>query len=169
MIPEEAVWLRRVIEARRPEQILDCGSAAAYYRTCSQPCIAELFRDCSVTHLDVRAAPGVDLVADICRAADLPVYPLVVCANLLEHVTEVDAALANVCRAVGRDLILTVPNRWPRHGGYYNGFRPTLGELCHAVEKYGLVVRMAELLDGGGPFSGRRVSMLHAEREAAAP
>lgn len=166
MIPEEACWLRRILEERRPARILDCGSSSVVYRSSTQPHIAALFAGFLVTHLDVQAGPGVDLVRDICGTDELPRYPLVTCASLLEHVADIEAALVNICRAAEEDLLLTVPNRWPLHGGYDNGYRPTLGELALAVERQGLCVREAALIDASGPYAGRRIGAVHALREA---
>ena len=166
MIPEEAAWMRQVIDEVKPESILDCGSSSALYRQQTQPHIdAKLFVDRAVTHLDVNPAPGVDITADICEAINLPKYTMAVCASLLEHVRDHALALENVCRAVESHLLLSVPNRWPPHGGYDNGYRPSLGGLCDTVETRGLTVHKAELLNGSGRYSGRRIAVLHAMRE----
>lgn len=142
MFVEESAWIRDAIAgASLPAgaRVLDIGSSTLAFRTVAQPYVdANVFaplraRGLKVLHLDSRAEPGVDIVADVTKLEGVDeTYDLVLCTNLLEHVTDRGETLRNVKRVVapGGLLLLTVPRRYPIHPDPIDtGYRPTPAEL----------------------------------------
>ncbi|KKN90642.1 hypothetical protein LCGC14_0225850 [marine sediment metagenome] len=144
---EEAKWLAERLAALPDGDLfplLNVGSGSLAFRRDEQSYIDKhVFaplraRGGSVTHLDLQAGEGVDVVGDMTGpavAADLSArgFRTVICSNLLEHVTDRPA----VCRALlrvtpsGGRLFVSVPLANPRH--LYpidNLFRPTPEELA---------------------------------------
>jgi ubiquinone/menaquinone biosynthesis C-methylase UbiE len=143
---DESLWLRRVLahESLQPGMtVLDIGSSTLQFRTVVQPHIDEnVFaplraRGLSVLHLDARAEPGVDIVADVSSLAGVDrEFDVVLCTNLLEHVVDRESTLRNVKRVVSARglLVLTVPNRYPLHADPIDtGYRPTAKALVELV------------------------------------
>jgi hypothetical protein len=143
----EARWLGEQLQALDPREVyplLNIGSSTHAFRTERQPWIdRHLFARAraaghKVTHVDLKHADGVDVVADLegrgagemlaregCRG--------VLCTNMLEHVRDIDATCATLWSIVppGGTLILSGPHRYPRHDDPIdNGFRPTPDELA---------------------------------------
>ena len=142
---EEALWIRSVLE-RAPlapgSTVLDVGSSTLAFRTEVQPHIDEhVFRplrerELRIQHLDARAEPGVDIVADVTLEGVEGSYDLVICTNLLEHVVDRALVVANLKRLVtpGGFLLLTAPRRYPiHHDPIDTGFRPTTRRLVDLV------------------------------------
>jgi SAM-dependent methyltransferase len=139
---DESLWIRRVLE-RQPFRagvtVLDVGSSSLHFRTVVQPHIdANVFaplraRGMTVTHVDARNEPGVDLVDDVTKLERVDrTYDLVLCTNLLEHVTDRAGTVENLKRVVTARglLLLTVPKRYPIHADPIDtGFRPRATEL----------------------------------------
>src|SRR4051812_25447579 len=102
MLLEEAVWLRQRLESLNPKSVYpmcNLGSSTSYFRTVEQPYIdAELFAPAralghEVVHVDMKAAPGIDIVGDISQPELLSQlrqrnFKSVMCCNLLEHVVD---------------------------------------------------------------------------------
>ncbi len=146
MFIDESLWLKRVLgdlKLGAQTRVLDIGSSSSHFRTVVQPHIdANVYaplraREVQVSHLDGKAEPGVDIVADVTTldGVDLE-FDVVICTNLLEHVVDLEATLRNILRVVAPSgtLILTVPRRYPiHHDPIDTGFRPTPETLAKLV------------------------------------
>ncbi|MFN4080085.1 MAG: class I SAM-dependent methyltransferase [Saprospiraceae bacterium] len=145
MFREEAKWIREVLD-RTPlkgRSAVNLGSSTAEFRQRVQPHIHEEViapleaAGVQMTHVDLKRDPGVDVAADL-TAADFAArlaqrFDLVICANMLEHVQDIDAVIANILRIAtpGAYLLLTVPRRYPLHfDPIDNGFRPRPRDLA---------------------------------------
>jgi SAM-dependent methyltransferase len=146
MFIDESVWLEQVLaglKLARGAKVLDIGSSTLEFRTVVQPHIERhVFaplraQGVDVSHLDARAEPGVDIVADIATLEGVGSdYDVAICTSLLEHVVDRRDTTRNICRVVrpGGVLILTVPSRYPIHlDPIDTGFRPTPAELRELV------------------------------------
>jgi SAM-dependent methyltransferase len=147
LLIEEARWLGDQLRALDPEAVsplLDVGSSTAQFRTRDQPWIDELIfaparaAGHQVVHLDVKAAEGVDLVADLSDRRAIAAlagrgFKSLICSNLLEHVDEprqVAASLAGIL-PTGGYIFASGPYRYPLHPDPMdNMFRPTPDELA---------------------------------------
>jgi hypothetical protein len=145
---EEARWLGDQLRALEPATIfplLDVGSSTEKFRSHEQPWIDEaIFSPArsagrTVLHLDAKAAPGVDIVADLedpatVRAMKAHGFKSVLCSNLLEHVLDrqkVARTLLELVPAEGGILIVSCPYRYPYHPDPIDSmFRPTPEELA---------------------------------------
>lgn len=131
MLVEEARWIGTRLRAMPNELIypmVNIGSATENFRTVEQPYIdAEIFAPArraggKVVHVDAKAAPGVDIIGDLCDEAFVAQlrkrqYASVMCCNLLEHVVErqkVCDAVASLVRPGGY-IIVSVPYVFPYH------------------------------------------------------
>lgn len=139
---DESEWIRdtlRTTDLPKEASVLDIGSSTLQFRTITQPYVDQnVFaplrtRGLQVLHLDAKAAEGVDIVADVTTLQGVErSFDLVLCTNLLEHVTDREATLGHVKRVVkkGGLLVLTVPRRYPIHPDPIDtGYRPTATEL----------------------------------------
>jgi hypothetical protein len=143
----EARWLgARLAELdhRTIFPLLNVGSSTHAFRTVRQPWIdRHLFAPARaaghrVTHVDLKQADGVDVVADIEDRASVAALAQhgcrgVLCTNMLEHVRDIDATCATLWSLVppGGTLILSGPYRYPIHADPIdNGYRPTAEELA---------------------------------------
>ncbi len=128
MFAEEARWLRAAladVPISEGTRVLDVGSQTLEFRTVQQPYIdREIFapirgRGASVTHLDARAGPGIDVVADITSDAfslgQVPAFDVVICTNLLEHVRDRDRTIRRLETTTSGHLFVTVPGYFPYH------------------------------------------------------
>jgi hypothetical protein len=147
MLREEAVWLRRQLEGLDPGSIYpmcNLGSATLDFRTVVQPYIdAELFARAralghEVVHVDMKAAPGVDLVGDFSDdhlVAQLRQknFKSVMCCNLLEHVVDRQKFSDIIMSFIrpGGYIIASVPNDFPYHEDPIDTmFRPDIGDVA---------------------------------------
>ena len=73
-------------------------------------------------------------------------FDAVICSEVLEHVVEGDAALANLVAMTGKYLLITVPTGtlFPLEAGFGHLRHYRLEELCRRIEGHGLVVRRSE-------------------------
>jgi SAM-dependent methyltransferase len=146
MLRQEARWLGEQLATIDPDAVYplcNLGSSTASFRRVVQPWIDDLVfaparaAERAVVHVDLKPADGVDVVGDLGDPAlveELRGLGLrgVLCSNLLEHVTDVEAMCRTVWELVPRGgvLLVTVPYRYPRHEDPIdNGFRPTPEEL----------------------------------------
>jgi SAM-dependent methyltransferase len=143
---DESEWIREALAGvpiDRGATVLDIGSSTLFFRTVAQPYVdRNVFapmraRGLLVLHLDARPEPGVDIVADVTNLQGVDrTFHLVLCTNLLEHVTDRQETLRHVKRVVapGGLLLLTVPRRYPIHPDPIDtGFRPTAAELVEML------------------------------------
>lgn len=143
MLLSEAALLCQVLDSLAPESILDIGSGNRAGREIVQPHIGAAFRGHNVVWTDMEGSPGT-LKCDITdkgTLASLPRCEMVTCLSVLEHVTDIDAALENVRVLVERWLIVAVPHTYPKHDcPIDNMWRPTPEQLTERVEGLGLRV-----------------------------
>ena len=147
MFEAEARWLRAALDAvpvERLSPLLNLGSSDRAFRENAQPWIeAELLqplraRGIAVCHVDRRAAPGVDVRADLTDAADVArlrrLAPrALLCCNLLEHVTAPERLAAHALGLLepGGLVFVTVPYSYPHHRDPIDTmYRPTPDELA---------------------------------------
>jgi SAM-dependent methyltransferase len=132
---------------------LNIGSSTRQFRSITQPHIdALLFRPLAsagikIVHCDLKANEGVDEVGDLLDPAfqqRLKGYDadLLICSNLLEHLTDAPAfaaACAGLVRPGGFGLF-TVPYRYPYHPDPIDTlFRPTPEELIALLPDWEVV------------------------------
>jgi hypothetical protein len=164
MFAAEARWLRDRLDgfpAERLSPLLNLGSSDAEFRERRQPWItAELLgplaaRGVAVVHVDRRAAPGVDIRADLTDRRDLArlraLRPrALLCCNLLEHVPE-PALLARHCLDLldaGGLVFVTVPFSYPHHADPIDTmYRPDPAQLARLFA--GARLHEARILDVG--------------------
>lgn len=152
MFAEESKWIWEVIkEGISGRLILDVGAGSPEYRNEKQPYIAKLYRQMAgsgaeIKTFDFNADNGAEITADICDEDLLNKvkqrFDVVIAANILEHVEDIETAAKNLCGLVksqGR-LVVTVPKTLPRHPHPIdNGWRPNAEELA---EKFACLMRL---------------------------
>lgn len=170
MYLEEAGWLQREL-ARLPveqgDEALNVASSTEHYRTVEQPHNESMVlgplreRGASIVNLDLKAAPGVDVVCDL-LADDLDLaallgrsFELVLANGLLEHLPEdrVPGILAAMQAVVapGGHLVLTTPFKYRRTEDPVDyGYRPTPQSLVG-------------LLTAAGEFSEVRAELVRID------
>lgn len=124
-------------------------------------------RGLQVVHMDMKAAPGVDLVCDLTdvkTGVQLRTIKInsVLCSNLLEHVEDRERISALIESIVPPDgyIVVTCPYQYPYHPDPIDtGYRPTPAELA-TLFKQSRVVR-GEIVDRGTHL-GRLVRNLAA-------
>jgi hypothetical protein len=147
MLVREAKWFAQRFGELGEEALypmLNIGSHTTEFRTREQPWIDRYVfaparrRGSKVVHLDIRDAPGVDLVGDLTDPAFLASvaamrFRSAFCSNLLEHVPNREAIGRAVVGAVepGGYLIVSCPNNFPYHPDPIDTlFRPEVKELA---------------------------------------
>ena len=149
MFVEESAWLRDHLASlplASAARVLDIGSQSIEFRTVRQPWIERNIhapirdRGAAIVNVDLRDAPGIDVVADVTDpgfdAAAVGVFDLVLCCNLLEHVTDRETTLRNVRQLVGHRgyLAVTVPGHFPYHADPIDTmYRPSPRQLVSDV------------------------------------
>jgi SAM-dependent methyltransferase len=129
MFVAEAEWignqLRGLHYLPRPLNCLNLGSSTREYRELYQPHIHQhifepLLKVAEVTHVDIKAADGVDIAGDFMDEAfweKLPAnaYNLVMCCNLLTHVTHQNQLYKLIHRSVapGGYVVISTPQLYP--------------------------------------------------------
>jgi len=164
MFAAEARWLRDRLDAfptERLSPLLNLGSGDAQFREKRQPWIAaELFRPLAVrgvavVHVDLRAAPGVDVRADLTDPDDLSrlraLRPkALLCCNLLEHVREPALLARHAFDLLGAGglVFATVPFSYPHHADPIDTmYRPSPAEIARLF--VGAHMREGCILDVG--------------------
>jgi hypothetical protein len=173
MLKEEAVWLGQKLKQHlRPgDTLLHIGSSTLDFRKNFQPWIWENVdlvcqeAGVRVINVDCKNGPGIDVVGDLMDVEFRTRLQLIhakglLCANLLEHVTDhrqLARALATVLPAGGL-LYFSGPHDFPYHPDPIdNLFRPTIDE---AVAEFSLLKQVEIQLIDCGPFS-RIAGMRH--------
>lgn len=89
---------------------------------------------------------------DITRAALGERFDVVVCSEVIEHVTDDEAALNHLVQMTGRYLLITVPTGrlFPLEAGFGHLRHYRLDELCRRLESRGLSIERAQAW--GFPF-----------------
>lgn len=154
MSPIEVSWFAENLKRYATPDLsplLNLGSSTESYRKEVCPYIEnELFspllqRGVKVLHADLKDAQGVDFVGDVLdpnvrsQLRDMEVKA-VLCNNMLEHVTDIDAmckALNEICPS-GGILGVSVPYQYPFHPDPIdNGYRPNLEQLGELLSQFG--------------------------------
>jgi hypothetical protein len=147
MLAREAKWFEQRFRELGDDALfpmLNIGSHTEEFRTREQPWIdRHVFgparaRGAKIVHLDIREAPGVDLVGDLTDPAFLDriramQFRSAFCSNLLEHVPNRDAIGRAAVDTVqpGGYLIVSCPNNFPYHPDPIDTmYRPGLEELA---------------------------------------
>ncbi|MBU4304917.1 MAG: methyltransferase domain-containing protein [Candidatus Omnitrophica bacterium] len=154
MVREEALWIRGVLERCAPamlKEVLDVGSSTRDFRCCRQPYIEEeVFlplqqKGIHVYHLDAKAGEGIDYACDVntLKAEELGrKFDLVICANLLEHVTrpeQVALLLKGLVKEKGF-LLVSVPGAYRYHPDPIDTrFRPSMQRLLNLFDDMEIV------------------------------
>jgi hypothetical protein len=158
MLQSEAHWISDYFEARTNEAIgivLNIGSSTADFRECKQSFIdAKIFRPLvkrgiPVVHSDIKAADGVDIVADIMNDGDLERLralkaKTILCSNMLEHVPSAQLMAERLASLLppGGVILVTVPNSYPYHPD------PIDTLLRPDAKQLGTLFRQLEFVDG---------------------
>lgn len=149
MLKEEAEWFAERIFPSGKEScfpMLNMGSSSAELLGKVQPWVEKLLfaparaQKLSVLHVDLKAAPGVDLVGDLTDPAFLADlkrrdFRSVMCTNVLEHIepgprARLVAALQELVPP-GGFLFLSVPREYPLHYDPIDTlYRPDCDELA---------------------------------------
>ncbi|HEV2472221.1 MAG TPA: hypothetical protein VGS41_06120 [Chthonomonadales bacterium] len=169
MLLEEALWFETQIRKMNPLSIYpmcNVGSSTLEFRTSIQPWIDKhLFqqaraRGLQVDHLDMKLAPGVDIVGDVTDPGFLEAmksrsYRSAVCSNVLEHLTD----RRPLCRALmemvvpGGYLFVSCPYRYPYHPDPIDSlFRPSARQLAQCFP--GMEVCTADHIAAGTYLQG---------------
>jgi hypothetical protein len=147
MLVREAKWFAQRFGELGEEALypmLNIGSHTSEFRTREQPWIdRHVFaparrRGAKVVHLDIRDAPGVDLVGDLTDPSFLAKvtamrFRSAFCSNLLEHVPNREAIGRAAVGAVepGGYLIVSCPNNFPYHPDPIDTmYRPAVEEFA---------------------------------------
>jgi len=146
MLVREAKWFAQQIQQLGDEALfpmLNLGSHTEEFRCREQPWIDRYIfapirqRGQKVVHLDLREAPGVDLVGDLTEPAFLQTvsqmrFRSLICSNLLEHVPNPGEIAAAAVAAIepGGYLLVSCPRNFPYHPDPLDTlFRPDVNEL----------------------------------------
>jgi hypothetical protein len=148
MLIYEAAVLSQILDKIKPMDILDIGSGSRADRDIFQPHIGAAFRGHSVYWTDFQASPGVAQcdITDKTTLRDLPRCEIVTALSVLEHVTDIDVAIANIAFLVKHWLIVSVPHVYPEHNcPIDNLWRPSPAELGDKLDAIGMHVEEAYL------------------------
>jgi SAM-dependent methyltransferase len=129
MFIAEAKWVGNQVRslqfASQPIRCLNLGSSTRAYREISQPHVYQqifepLLKIADVTHVDMKAADGVDIAGDFMDEEfwqKIPerAFSLVMCCNLLTHITDPKRMYALIRRSVAPRgyLVITTPQLYP--------------------------------------------------------
>jgi hypothetical protein len=180
VLPAEADWVGKVTgqlsESDFPLVNLGCQTVA--FRTVEQPWLQEAIfgpleaAGRQVVHVDLRDAPGVDLVADVMSDEGMGAIKALeprtfLCSNLLEHVADPRLFLTTLAKTVpqGGHLIVTGPHRYPYHPDPIdNLFRPAAEQMSRMLSDGFETLEWCEV--SGGRF-GRHFAVQHGRTRLA--
>lgn len=153
MFKEEARWISTAISGvniKPSAKVLDVGASNLEFRAVIQPHIHELIHEpllakgFEISFLDIKKDKGVDIVLDL-ASNDLPdslfsnTYDLIICCNILEHVSQREIFIRNMLRFShpGTLLMVTVPLVYPKHNDPIDTmYRPTVRQLADFIGSY---------------------------------
>lgn len=141
--------------------MLNVGSSTEIFRTREQPWIDEFIfrrvRDAGrrVVHIDLKSAPGVDIVGDLADESTLQQVGAIgvksaFCSNLLEHVRDRRAVCGSIEAVVppGGYIFVSCPYRYPLHLDPIDTmFRPGVEELAAMFP--GAEILRGDIIRGG--------------------
>lgn len=147
----------RLIERHVTGRCLDAGSGRAPYKARLRE------RGVEVITMDIENRSGdVDLVADLQHmpAVESASVDAVICTEVLEHVADPSAALAEIARVLRPNgvLVLSVPHLSPIHEAPNDYYRYTRYGLAHLFERAGLEVLEMGAAGGLLAFLGHGMS-----------
>jgi hypothetical protein len=159
----EAKWIGAALAALPDDAfpLAHVGCQTEEFRTVVQPWVDEFVfaplraRGRTVVHVDIRKAPGVDLIADVTTAAGQEAIRdtgarTLLCANLLEHVPDAQHVLDDLLAIVpaGGHLLVSGPLVFPYHPDPIDTmFRPTWEEMSRRVGPDWAVVAGENIVD----------------------
>ncbi len=146
MFIEESLWIRSALEKLdlpAGSKVLDVGSSNEGFRKIRKPHIDKnVFlplreRGLDVKHLDMNESDGVDIVCDFDKCDPVKFigyrFDLVICGNMLEHVSDrkkMGKKILDLVKDKGY-LLVTVPNVYGYHPDPIDtGYRPSPKELA---------------------------------------
>ncbi|MEM0049325.1 MAG: methyltransferase domain-containing protein [Candidatus Bathyarchaeia archaeon] len=143
MFRDEALYIRAVLETllkkSKIKSVLDVESSDLTFRTKVQPYIEEIIFQplekfgCRIYHLDAKSGEGIDIVMDATQLYTLnATFDLVLCCNLLEHVTDIPKTIIGLKKITknGGYLLITSPLKYVYHPDPIdNFFRPDVRTL----------------------------------------
>lgn len=130
MFEEESIWIKNALaklDLKEVRSVLDVGSSTFEFRTSVQPFIDEnifkplRFQKKKIYYLDIKKDNGVDIVCDISDPKAVnqinKTFDLVICANLLEHVQNVNNVINNLKKLIKEEgyLLVSVPHFYFYH------------------------------------------------------
>jgi hypothetical protein len=147
MLIQEALWFKEQIAYLDRTQIFpmcNVGSSTEDFRNNEQPYINDLIflpvlkQGYVVKHLDMKSAPGVDLVGDLSdpvffSEVSKMQFKSLFCSNILEHVKNREAFCSMLLSMIpaGGFLFISVPFSYPYHPDPIDtGFRPSISEIA---------------------------------------
>lgn len=128
MFVPEAKWIGDQIACLQlplGTKCLNLGSSTRFYRECSQPHVNRFIFEplrglADTTHVDIKAADGVDISGNFMDEAFWPMIPegafnLVMCCNLLTHVPDQAKAFELMRRSVAPNgyIVISTPHVYP--------------------------------------------------------
>jgi SAM-dependent methyltransferase len=156
MRPVEARYIGSLLNSLDADQLspaINLGSSTLHFRRVAQPHIEkEIFeplrrRGIKVVHADLKAAEGVDVVGNIYDAQIKQTIvdvgaKLVICCNIIEHVTD-PAEFMRICASLvrpGGKLLVTVPFSYPYHPDPIDTYlRPSPVQVARLIEGFELI------------------------------
>lgn len=145
MFSEESLWIKSAWNKLSPadiESVGNLGSSSFEFRSKIQPHIQQNIiqplenRGAKIVNIDLKPLPGVDVIGDITSTEFGKTFEnqfsLLICTNLLEHVTDIGTVVDNLVRASRNNgcVLITVPYKYKIHlDPIDNGFRPTPKEI----------------------------------------
>lgn len=156
MFVEEALWIAECLQSlslTSYDYIGNIGSSNEVFRNQIQPHIhKEIFaplqnREIPVVHIDQKLDDGIDIIADV----TLPLahanldnqFSVLLCNNLLEHVTDINLVCNNLVKWCKLDgyLLITVPYKYPKHEDPIdNMFRPSPADIAALFANFNIKI-----------------------------
>jgi len=146
MFSEEAKWIEQALQMiiiNDDKTAINFGSSTLYFREHIQPHIQNYIfgplekKGWNILHVDIKKGEGIDMVADLTDASFNTSFKvkaaLVICTNMLEHVTDIKLAVNNLITACKQNgyMLITVPYKYKKHlDPIDNMFRPTPAEIA---------------------------------------
>jgi SAM-dependent methyltransferase len=141
MFIQESEWIINVLDSyvTEAQSVIDVGSGgSAYLQKLQNRQVHDYLRSRGMCISTLDKEPGsnstyiCDIAEDLQSDNELPQFDLVLCTNLLEHVSDIKKARDNIQNLIkcGGYSLITVPHRFPYHPRPIdNRYRPTNKKL----------------------------------------